>query len=493
MNNYIRGCPSCDDSLPAIPCSINGQPSNNLIFDFGFVWFKTNDSIEQLVIRGLDGEKYELKSNCIYRIPLIHAQILEKAKVGRVLKPIEIEYLTRMGILPNNLDDEEGAGLPVYVHIVNIQRNNIQLNVVDGISVKAVDLIHNYKNIAFLNNYVSLIKPTEDYVKFIAWLYELQYEIAEVLSSADLIGLTRIRCLKTKRFVDVPKLSNVGQYNPFRGIRSAKSSSSRFVNKLLQLSGLGVDYLIKITLTFPKEFSIKALDDFDFCVKKAKDCFRTFIKLLRKSYCRNRKDKLGGFYNIHPWSTKEPKEPHFHIHLGFVNVVLVDNRFVRFRPFLDEKKIKELWKKALEENGVNIDCTPDVWIGYIKLVYKAGVMHWVKYSSRKPMVDIFEYYTENEFKVEELEDRREYLLRLMCYENRRVPFGFFTRLSNYVKPAPEYVCPICGSEAEKVGVVDIEGYYKTMVDEDIKLFIWNKSKRYVMFYIERLGGICDYG
>jgi len=296
--------------------------------------------------------------------------------------------------------------------------------------VKNLNLLHENRNVALLDFYDLLAKPPAEFKE---WMRKLGYEeYCEDAVIDEIYPLIAFICQKTGRAYYLPNYEVKNKL--LRKHKSTLNSSSRFVNNFLELCNvMKADYVIFMTLTAPKE---------DFNEEKLKKAFKKFIKMLEKELFNSA--KLGIAYNVHIWSTKT-LQPHYHIHLLFPNCVEKEGRFYRFKPFLDADKLREIWKKAL-----GIDCNPDLHLKYAKIAENRGkIAHWVKYSSRKAIIDIVSYFINN---GKEPEISEEWAKTLIEYVNRRVCCGFLRKMSQIIEKSEEkkHYCPVCGGESEKV-------------------------------------------
>jgi hypothetical protein len=238
----------------------------------------------------------------------------------------------------------------------------------------------------------------------------------------------------------------------------------------------GVDYLIDIDLTVPKDVSFRWSRGKD-GVKLLRKAFRLFVKRLEN--CRN--GELGYFYNIHIWSTRS-LEPHYHIHMSLCNAVFKNGKFIRFRPYFNVEVIREIWAECLRSVGLDVDNNVDVKVRYCKLRNEAGVVHRVKYASRHPLVDVASYYYEHEFKGLN-EDLRNWYLELVYYVNRRVCGGYLRRLKSIVGDVKvSRSCPVCGKAVGRgETVVDADSLIGDFESGSLIIIYWDvRDKRYYM-------------
>jgi len=295
--------------------------------------------------------------------------------------------------------------------------------------VKNLELLHQNRNVVFLDFYDMLAKPPD---LFKDWIKKLGYEKYAYDAVIDEIyPLTAFICKNSGRAYYLP---NYEVLNPLlKAHKSTLNSSSRFVNNFLEFcNAVNADYAMFMCLTAPEGFGVEEL----------RESFKKFIKTLEKEFFNNA--RLGGVYNIHPWGTRTLK-PHPHIHAIIPNVVEKDGKFYRIRPWLDVEKLKEIWRRCL-----GIDQKPDLRVEYAKIAGNRGkIAHWVKYSGRKPIIDIVSYFIKHGKAPDIDDDWAKYLIE---YTNRRVSYGFLRKMSQIIEKSEEkkHHCPICGSESEKV-------------------------------------------
>jgi hypothetical protein len=371
---------------------------------------------------------------------------------------------------------KRGSGTPVYLEYVNTKRWQELTSQagVRSIDKKELQRLHENFDIIFLDFYSVLANPSPGFI-------DLMHELGFSDIDCVITGLKSVRC--GGNFVYVPDVKYAGRYSPYRKYVSSKVSINRFVNKLFRLRDKGVDYLVNIDLTIPKDYSyVYAFDD-DF-LKLLKRALKLFIKDLQDHY----EGELGYFYNIHIWGTRS-LDPHFHIHLSLCNAVFKDGKFVRFRPYFNVEIIRELWAECLRKAGLKVDNNVDIKIRYCKLSNRAGVVHRVKYASRHPLVDIASFYADKEFDGFNGSLLRRWYIKLIHYINRRVCGGFLRKLSKIVGDVEvSRCCPVCGKEVSRAVSVDVDGLVDDFVDGSLIVVYWDvRDKRYYMLHSNR----CD--
>lgn len=352
---------------------------------------------------------------------------------------------------------------------------------------------------------------------------------------------TALHCPLDDHDVIIPSYGYVGDLNPLRGDRTVRASASRLVEKLYYLSKSDPKkgYLIGMDLTFPSEVSalLNSKETYDSTIKKAKQCMKDFVKYLHSRYCFKENEDLAILYNIHTWKTEEPTKPHLHIHMNMLNLIadkavlkeikpeevyegfsvkpkhkiVVDpddprfdrayrinadgereaisvlNSLKRFSPYMDHLEIKETWANIvckrfkLQKNSVDDEQgydKLDAHLHYIPLSNRSALMHRVKYCSRKPLMDLFEYYSEHDFDPSEV---NEFFARtLVHYNNPRTALGF-ARMLNRVVVAPEVkqACPICGNPAKRTEHYSFEDLEDKLLKGNAVLIQWDhKQKEY---------------
>jgi hypothetical protein len=351
---------------------------------------------------------------------------------------------------------------------------------VKGVSRDELQDLHDGFDVVFLDFYSMLIHPPEGFVRL---MEDLGFGSVDCVDD----GFRVVRC-KAGKDVYVPNVLFAPKFSPYRKWRNVAPSLSRFVNKLFKLRDLGVDYLINIDLTVPQEVSLSWAGDVDKGVKLLKSAFKLFVKCLESKF----HGIVGGFYNVHVWSTRNPGKAHFHVHSVFCNAVLKDDRFIRFRPYFDPGFIREIWRMCLESVGVKVDVV-DVHVSYIKLSNHGAVVHRVKYMSRHPLIDIASYYVNHNYNGVD-DGLRDWYLKLIYYVNRRVCGGFLRKLSKLVGDVDvKHVCPICGSDSDDGGVVnfvDVDGLIKRFDDGLLVVVFWDlQDRRYKMVYSDKWLGL----
>jgi hypothetical protein len=375
-----------------------------------------------------------------------------------------------------------GGPPPVYLEFLNTKQIAGLLERARKAPVKRRELkgLHEAFAIVFFDFYAMLIRPPKGYVDLMA---ELGFNDVDAIVE----GLREVWCKNGKPDY-VPKVLCAGKHNPYRKWVSTANSLSRFVRKLFKLREKGVDYLLNVDLTVPKETSLKLSEDPAHGVQLLRRAFKLFVSRLKR--LKRLHGELGYFYNIHIWSTRTLM-PHFHVHSSFCNAVLNDGKFHRFRPYFDKEELEVLrraWADCLRAVGLDVGDCVDVKVRYCELKDEAAVVHRIKYCSRSPLIDMASFFCDKNFSKINDEETRDWLLGLVYYVNRRVCGGFLRRLKQLVGEVEGgRACPICFGESRRVeGVVNVDLLAPLFDKGDLIVVYWNPlSKRYVAMYSER--------
>lgn len=401
---------------------------------------------------------------------------------------------------------------------VNLEHGNVEFQdhnpTIKKVAYKAdfedIDNLHEHEDVAINDTFVNYLNPPYGYIEFMAHMHNLKpfdtdnefsnltMQEYESLCRAELMGYNEFECSKTKNKAYSPVIGAIGHLSPYKFHKRTKNSANRLVRNIKNFSNYyGIDYNLALDLTFPKVY-FEHLSH-DEAINLIKKILNRFIKkYLYPHYGIKENEQLGLYANIHIWSSKNPFEKFYHIHLDFLNCVLkkVDNgySFKRFKPFhvkKDSAKFKSLWAECLGEFGIDMfnseDNLPVIYMQNIK-IKSAKFAHRVKYKSRKPIVDFANYFNDNSFEPGDLQDH-DFTLNVLHYVNRRHVYGFLTRLKNYLPPdlsKYDAVCPICGAGAYKLRYID-KYDFEVLLMEGIIYFEWNKSHRGydLVKYIER--------
>lgn len=428
-------------------------------------------------------------------------------------------------------------------------------------SYKAIDQYHEKTDIVFVKN-VKYLNPPEAYKEFIGFMrphltetFVPGFVTVEQACSVRIGDFTALYCPTHDHDVVIPSYSYVGDYNPIKGDNTVKASASRLTDKLFYLKDKDNNskggYLIGLDLTFPKEVSEQLLnkEKRDKVLNKAKLCIKDLIAYLKSVYCDDDED-IGLYYNMHIWSTENPLKPHLHYHVNLLNfiskkeivksvefreeykafstklhrTVIIDpddpkfsreyrinedgnrepvhilNALKRFNPRLDRKAIQNAWSSIVNKRFRLPDRPLDIYMHYIPLKNRSATLHRIKYCSRKPLMDLWEYYTEHSFNPEAV--NKDYIDFLMRYQNRRTAIGFARMLNRFViAEEVKRVCPVCGNPAKRTehySFADIEAkllsgsYAFIQWDHKAKEYEIIRSKRRLKEVINKLkGGGCS--
>jgi hypothetical protein len=368
------------------------------------------------------------------------------------------------------------SGTPVYLEYYLTKRFLELTSQSEAKSVRKKELqrLHDNFDIVFLDFYSILANPPGGFA-------DLMRELGFGDVGCVVNGFKGVRC--NGNYVYVPDVKYAGRFSPYRKYVNSVKNINRFVSKLFKLRDKGVDYLVNVDLTIPKDYSLVYAFDDDF-LKLLKKALKLFIKDLEDHY----KGELGYFYNVHIWSTRN-LDPHFHIHLSLCNAVFKDGKFIRFRPYFNVEIVRELWANCLRKAGLKVDNNVDIKIRYCKLTNRAGIIHRIKYASRHPLVDIASFYADKEFDGFNGSLFKRWYLKLIYYTNRRVCGGFLRRLSKIVGDVEvSRGCPICGREVGRAISVDVDGLVDDFVGGSLVVVYWDvRDKRYYMLHSSR----CD--
>jgi len=320
------------------------------------VWFK---ALKYAYFAGIDGKNYELKPNGVYRIPKIHAKILERGGFGKILDDpnliVENVFLRRVkdkGQVPSHdiLKGDVG-GADAHVQLSNTTEPIPRHETVEPKPHKSGGLDEYGYELRYLNRIEDLdvgefiysenytdIEPAKRLIELAKQIGYLETEFVGVIR--DYFGY---ECKKPHR-VFVPIVEG-GYLNPYRRQRGSRESAKNLAIKLIQLNyeakvlerdrktgvlkELNANnlYLTKMELTYPHELNCPFLEmlydnpvKFHDLRKKAVGLF--FKKLLEKEFGGYSKfSEFIYWHSPHDWSSSEPNKPHFHEHLNFPNVV----------------------------------------------------------------------------------------------------------------------------------------------------------------------------
>lgn len=271
-------------------------------------------------------------------------------------------------------------------------------------------------------------------------------------------------------------------HNPCSKFQSIRASASRTAKKLTNLrwtpnSPDEDKVMIRLDLTFPKEISKLLEGDPSNLPPKLWTTYKEFFDKLESVLGVS---GLGHNANLHLWSTKQPTQPHAHFHSNILWAKSVGDHLQTLEWFDDHKRkpvdadfVRTLWKESIESNfDITISGDVDLYVRWIpltdrvkivdgdkkKIKAKPKIIHRLKYSRRKPLTDLAEFYLDNEFDPGEFDDGfNEFLLD---YTNRSRVFGLWTNLKQHVSSSvnlkdDKKICPLCGRSIDKVYEWDV--------------------------------------
>ncbi len=351
--------------------------------------------------------------------------------------------------------------------------------------------------------YHELVNPPESYLNFLDYLSEFTKQSYPALG--QFTGFKAWEHYNGSRLV-LPVI-DTEKYNPADKFQSIRSSASRTAKSLTNLdwhdsSSENKKALVDLDLTFPSEISRKlesGLKDLD---SRFWSVYKNFLDLLNGSLGSY---SVGNSANLHLWSSEKPLDPLPHFHSSLIWAKQIGDElkplswYGKGKP-VNPAEIKSFWaesinkefgtsycsdKKAYEINStwlnsmlghdpvvVNsswIPLSPASWSAQQKenpeSFIKKKVIHRLKYSRRKPLTDLGEYYTENEFSKEEVNFA--FALDLINYQNSSRQFGYWTHLKQCVNvqgdgSEEKQFCPICGAEVTDVYRLDCREYHPDM-------------------------------
>jgi len=314
--------------------------------------------------------------------------------------------------------------------------------------------MHAVFDILYIPHDYILSEPSEEFNRMLEHIYGFRLD-------AKLLGYKELICQNTKKkkrvYIPVYDLKALPSFSPIKKYLSRKNSCNRVISQLEKIKE--VDYILQIVLTIPHDLKI-TIEDFKTKVKQ-------FIKRVEKELFNG--DKLGGFYNIHIWSSRKPMEKHLHVHILIPNAILnSEGKLIRFQPYFSEKNLKKMRKIWSEIVGKS----SDIHVSYAPKAERSRILHLFKYASRHPLIDFAYYYVDNKFDEKDSEKIRE----ILEYDNRRMSFGWCRKLKQFAgKPdEDEDRCPLCGGKT-------ISGKVFEKIEVDMIVF-FDWSSRCLKFY-----------
>lgn len=360
---------------------------------------------------------------------------------------------------------------PVYLEYRQHENNSIT-TFIETIRQLSYDVDKRYKfhtlhavyDILYIPHDYILSEPPEEFNRMLEYVEGFRID-------SKLLGYREIICQATRKkkrvYIPVYDLKTLPNFSPMKKYLSRKNSCNRVISQLEQINE--VDYIIQIVLTVPHDLEITVKD----FMKK----IMQFIRRVEKELFDG--DKLGGFYNIHIWSSEKPMEKHMHAHLLIPNAVMNSNgKLIRFKPYFVKRRLERLrkiWSDIIGKSAV-------IHVSYASMENRAKVVHMFRYASRHPLIDFAYYYVNNKFDEKDAEKIKE----ILEYNNRRVSFGWCRKLKQFVgeeKDGEEDRCPICG------GKVVVRDVYELDHVDLIVFFDWKERKlKYFCFGFEGGGG-----
>ena len=292
-----------------------------------------------------------------------------------------------------------------------------------------------------------LIYPSGKYVEFLSHVLDLPMPVAltQVMPKVD--GFIRYWDAGRGNYIYKPNVSKASRFNPYSNLQSARISALKFADFMSRVakhvyqyrSKRRTTYSINITLTFPKEFSLRLIDDYEGTLETAKAVFDTFMEMLSRKLLKSDKEMLGYARNTHLIGSKNPFSPHLHHHLTLINLAMREDEetgeieFKRFSPRMDVDELRSMWKSALAQHGIYVEGDVDVHTEFVKIPIRlhddGRFRHWIKYASRKFTVDIANYLNENS---EIPQYAKSFMRNVLSYRNQRINYGWL-RKQTYIE------------------------------------------------------------
>lgn len=288
--------------------------------------------------------------------------------------------------------------------------------------------------------------------------------------------------------------------NPYHHLELVKRSAVRTFRQLEAISKITADLRLgDITLTAPKEMSLELSRMGDKGIDFMWACYRRFWKELPGVL--GIPGELGARANLHIWSSRNPLNPHYHIHLLLLNYAVNGGRLTSkyfgqgiikeysehlevdgktkiiqkrgYVPFSDSEllKVKALWldvlQRAARRHGLKCQLPNDpskigVNVQFASIKDAGRCLHWLEYEGRHWDGDFIKYYQAEYYHPEDCPNPPEWLEN---YKNNARKFGFWRALKDYSgeiggKEKAEKVDPITKQTLAYVGKVD-----RDVVDE----------------------------
>lgn len=329
--------------------------------------------------------------------------------------------------------------------------------------------------IALTDYYTNLIEVQNVAPEYLHFLEA--YGVSPIEAHGTITGWRKFVC-EGKHEYYYPE-ANTGEFNPFALWGSVRRAASRSMRKIESLKELRNVY--DITLTYPNEVSMLAIEQNSDIEHKCHECFKDFVKRLSMVVYRYQDPgrgkktlkacQLAISENFHIWKSEEPIKPHLHHHFLMLDVYLGKNkkkgrifshRFLEYDKMSKSwregkltKQIKTIWAYCVNRHFNTNYETLDVH-NYVISVDRdrARLVHKLKYKKRLPLCDLAEYYRNNDFKPEGMHSQ--FIYHLLTYRNKTHSFGYWNRLlctiDNFEMRKAEYHCPFCGKKAADLGI-----------------------------------------
>jgi len=258
------------------------------------------------------------------------------------------------------------------------------------------------------------------------------------------------------------------------------------------------DYLVCVDLTYPFEISERLIDDFNGTLVLAEKCMHRFQELLKEKKFDGA--QLSFHSNTHPWSSKEPWKPHLHHHLNFPNIL--QPNLARFWPWISNDRevfkrnaleVRELWGQAIHEvfgygkviagRTIYIPHLPDVFIHALPLDDRPRLLARLKYCSRRPVADFFEFFGNGGELPDDLTLKElNFIKNVLYYENPRTHRGLNIATLVNALPLKGPRCPICHAPARIVERPPPEHFF----EKGYTLAVWHRPG-WLLIDLKQLG------
>jgi len=375
-------------------------------------------------------------------------------------------------------------------------------------SLGDVDICDNEDtDVSLIYYYHKLVHPPEAYKEFLDHL--------SVYSRKPYPALGRFTGLKCWEHdngcrVILPEIETE-KYNPADKFQSIRASASRTASQLMNLKWLpssdeNKKALVSLDLTFPKEISEKMLGGVGYLEDRFWSVYKSFLEKFNET--KGAYD-VANSSNLHVWSSQDPLSPHGHFHSVFIWAKRIGNCLKplswhdKSKP-VDPARVKALWAESINEEFGTSYCSDKVayetgttwlnslasggsvspvvvessWIPLSPNSYwvkdkdnsesyiRRKIIHRLKYCRRKPLTDLGEFYTDNEFDKSQVDIG--FALDLVEYGNSSRQFGFWTRLKKCVNTQESEsevkdICPVCGEECEEAYSLSRDKYSPDML------------------------------